>query len=275
MRGTATALLRASYGCYAWAVLLLDALALALVLALTPGLQRRRRAARRSARLFFRLSGSAIRVSGTRPPDAPCVVVANHGSYLDGLILTAALPPRFTFVIKQEMAHVPLAGFLLRRLGSKFVDRADARRRNVAVRDLVDSAVQGDALALFPEGTFDATPGLKPFQAGAFAAAWRAGLPVLPVVIRGARDKLPSGAALPAPGPVEVRVCEPLAAERYASWRALMQAARDAMLEHLGEPDLAGDAAAGTERPDDAGEPAEPLTSRRNQDRSPPPAEPT
>lgn len=237
----AAAAWRFAYGLYAWLSLLLHSSALALVLLLLPGLERRRRAARRAARMFFRSIGSPVSVSGPAPPSDACVVVANHSSYLDGLILTAALPPRFTFLIKREMADVPLAGLILKRLGSKFVDRRDAKNRRQTARDLVASAGGGDALALFPEGTFDARPGLKPFHSGAFGAAWRGALPIAPIVVLGARVKLPSKAVLPRPGKLEVRFCVPLASERFRSAKDLMRATRAAMLEHLGEPDLAGD----------------------------------
>ncbi|HEX7081391.1 MAG TPA: lysophospholipid acyltransferase family protein [Gammaproteobacteria bacterium] len=245
------------YGCHAWASLLLISASLACALAVTPGVDRRRRLARAAARLFFFVIGSPVRVDGAVPPSQACVVVANHSSYLDGVVLTAALPPRFTFLIKREMTAVPLAGFILKRLGSKFVDRGDARHRKVTARDLVASAANGDALALFPEGTFDRAPGLKPFQTGAFAAAWRATLPVVPAVVLGARHKLPSGAFLPAPGPLRVRLCEPLDSAGYRSSRELMRATRAAMLAHLGEPDLdtadaGGRADDGTAAEDDA-----------------------
>jgi 1-acyl-sn-glycerol-3-phosphate acyltransferase len=241
VRATATALavVRVVYGVYAWSSLLLHSGTLAAVLAVLPGLDRRRRAARVVARLFFRSIGSPVVVAGATPPEGACVVVANHSSYLDGMILTAALPPRFTFLIKREMAHVPLAGFVLRRLGSKFVDRANAKHRQQTARDLVASAGSGDALALFPEGTFDARPGLRAFHSGAFGAAWRAALPVMPVVVLGARAKLAAGAVLPRPGPLEVRFCLALASEHFRSAKDLMHAARGAMLEQLGEPDLA------------------------------------
>lgn len=252
MRLTATLLAvgRAAYGVFAWISLLLHSSALALVLAVLPDLGVRRRAAKWTAGAFFRSIGSPIRVDGPAPPDGGCVVVANHSSYLDGMILTAALPPRFTFLIKREMASVPLAGFILKRLGSKFVDRADARNRQQTARDLVASAGQGEALALFPEGTFDARPGLKPFHSGAFGAAWRSALPIVPVVVLGARRKLPSGALLPRPGPLEVRVCTPVASETFRTTKDLMRATRAAMLEQLGEPDLARDVAAADPRDD-------------------------
>jgi len=246
---------RVAYGLYAWLSVVLCASVLALVLAVLPGVERRRRAARCAARVFFRSIGSPVSVSGSPLPNEACVVVANHSSYLDGIILTAALPPRFTFLIKSEMADVPLAGFILKRLASKFVDRADAKNRRQTARDLVASATNGDALALFPEGTFDARPGLKPFKSGAFGAAWRGELPVVPVVIKGARAKLPSGAFLPRPGPLHVHVCVPLASGRFRSAKDLMHATRAAMLEHLGEPDLIRTAVDGDEEsPRDADE---------------------
>lgn len=242
MQSTATAgaAARVVYGCYAWTALVAVVLPLSALLAVAPGLARRRRIARGAARLFFRLIGSPVRVEGRWPEHGSFIVVANHSSYLDGLILTAALPPTFTFLIKHEMAFMPLAGFILKRLGSRFVDRADAKHRHQTARQLVTSALNGDALALFPEGTFDAAAGLKPFQPGAFRAAWRARVPVVPTVVVGARRKLPSGAALPAPGPLTVRICPPLDAGAFDSARDLMSAARAAMLMHLAEPDLGG-----------------------------------
>ena len=189
--------------------------------------------------------GSPVRVEGNAiEPHYPCVVVANHSSYLDGIILTAALPAGFTYLIKDEMSRVPIAGFILRRLGSAFVDRDDRNDRQRTARALHSLATRGSALGFFPEGTFDKSPGLKPFHLGAFAAAARAKLPVVPVVIYGARWKLPSGGLLPRPGPLRVHICDAVrAAADDPTPRALMAATRRAMLVHLDEPDLAPDPA--------------------------------
>ncbi len=234
-----------AYGCYAWLALLAVVIPTCVVLALTPGVIRRRRVARAAARLFLCAIGSPVRVEGGAvEPHYPCVVVANHASYLDGIILTAALPAGFTYLIKFEMNRVPIAGFILRRLGSAFVDRDDRSDRQRTARALHSLATRGMALGFFPEGTFDESPGLKPFHLGAFAAAARARLPVVPVVIHGARAKLPSGALLPRPGALRVHICDavrPPATDPTA--RALMAEARRAMLRHLDEPDLAPAAA--------------------------------
>jgi 1-acyl-sn-glycerol-3-phosphate acyltransferase len=238
-------LVRIAFGFYVWLALLTIVIPLCAALACTPGVERRRRAARGAARLFFFAIGSPVRLEGRPiPVHSRCVVVANHASYLDGLILTAALPPSFTYLIKREMASFPLAGFLLRRLGSAFVNRDDLLDRKRIARRLVELAVKGDALAFFPEGTFDEEPGLKPFQLGAFSAAARAKVPVVPLVIRGSRHKLPSGALFASPGGrLRVRFCDPVDPRQHGSARAVLQAARQAMLMHLDEPDLAPDRA--------------------------------
>jgi 1-acyl-sn-glycerol-3-phosphate acyltransferase len=228
------------YGCYSWLALLACALPCSGLLLITPGVHRRRHVAQWWARLFLLAIGSPVRVAGQPlAPHFPCVVVANHASYLDGIILTAAVPAGFTYLIKREMARVPIAGLILRRLGSAFVDRADLLDRKRAARRLVELARGGDALGFFPEGTFDANPGLKPFHSGAFSAAARAKLPVVPVVIQGARQKLPAGALLPAPGPLSVRICTPVLHEEARSAKELMAHTRRAMLAELSEPDLA------------------------------------
>ncbi|HEV7988683.1 MAG TPA: 1-acyl-sn-glycerol-3-phosphate acyltransferase, partial [Candidatus Binataceae bacterium] len=83
-----------------------------------PTLRARRRVAGALARVFFRLAGIPLRIEGVeRLPQTPCVVVANHASYIDGIVAAAALPPAFAFVIKKEMVRVPLASLLLRGLG--------------------------------------------------------------------------------------------------------------------------------------------------------------
>ena len=242
-----------AYGIYAWSALAIVVIPALLLLAVTPGRGTRRRITRWFARVFFVSIGSPISVDGaTLLPQGPCVVVANHASYLDGIILTAALPARFTFVIKEEMLGFPFAGFLLRRIGSEFVSREDGRQKNRVTRRLFKAAESGDALAFFPEGTFNATPGLRRFQPGAFGMAWRAGLPVVPVVIFGSRAKLPANVWLPVPGPLSVFVGEPIDPDQHDSAGSLLAASRQTMLVRLDEPDLAEiELSADSQQPDD------------------------
>ena len=137
-----------------------------------PTLRGRRRVAGAFARAFFHAAGIPLRVEGLeRLPSDPCVVVANHASYIDGIVAAAALPPEFAFVIKKEMVRVPLAGLLLRRLGSAFVERFDRHKGAADARRVWKLAATGQSLVFFPEGTFGFVREVGRFLGGAFATA--------------------------------------------------------------------------------------------------------
>ncbi len=232
------------YGVYAvLAFLVTGALALISV-TLIPGLgiKTRREIAHYAAQTFFRVAGIRVRVIGeAQLPPGPCVVVANHASYIDGVVLKAFLPARFSFVIKKEMTKVPLAGLLLKRIGSEFVDRANRHAGGMDARRLIKAADAGQALAFFPEGTFDERPGVGKFHTGAFAIAARVGLPVVPLALRGTRYILPSGRFLPRFGRIEIEILPPLpvGASDPAAVLATREQARARIVSALDEPDLA------------------------------------
>ncbi len=229
-------LIRKLYGGYALLAFTVCALPTWCVVALCPGIARRRAAARAGARAFFALAGLRLTVSGTENlPTDPCVVAANHASYLDGVLLTAVLPPRFAFVIKNGMEKVPLAGSFLRRIDAQFVERGNSRRSAADARRMLRTAAAQNSIGIFPEGTFAKEPGLRTFRAGGFRVAARQELPVVPTVITGTRTVLPDGVLLPRPGRIRVEICAPLASSDAAE---LTRNTRRRILERLGEPDL-------------------------------------
>jgi 1-acyl-sn-glycerol-3-phosphate acyltransferase len=208
----------------------------------------RRQVAHASARGFFLLAGMRVRVLNAESlPLGPCVVVANHASYLDGVVLKAMLPARFCFVIKKEVSKVPLAGLMLRRIGSEFVDRSNRHAGGMDARRLLKAADAGQALAFFPEGTFLIEPGVGKFHTGAFAIAARSKLPVVPLCIRGTRQILSGDRYLPRPGRIEIEVLGVIGVSDSGSAEAVAQTrdlARDRILAASGEPDLCAPASA-------------------------------
>jgi 1-acyl-sn-glycerol-3-phosphate acyltransferase len=207
---------------------------------IVPGLSLRRRLISALARLGLMVLGLRIDVRGLgHLPDASCIVVANHASYLDGVVLQGVLPPRFSFVIKREAAAFPVAGLLLRRIGSEFVDRGSRGGRQADARRVVRNAEAGHSLAFFPEGTFTAAPGLRRFHLGAFVAAARAHQPVVPIVIRGTRRSMPSGHAVPRAGRIEVELLEPIMPTNDRNAAEILRGeARRRMAARIDEPDL-------------------------------------
>jgi 1-acyl-sn-glycerol-3-phosphate acyltransferase len=196
-----------------------------------PGLKGRRRVAGAFSRWFFGIAGIPLRIEGLdRLPEAPCVVVANHASYIDGIVAAAALPPDFAFVIKREMVRVPLAGLLLRRLGSAFVERFDRHKGGSDTRRVWKLAATGQSLVFFPEGTFDATPQVGRFLGGAFATAERAGMPVVAVAIHGTREVLPTGSLMIHRSPIRFQVLGVMSPE------GARQKSRELIAAAVGEP---------------------------------------
>jgi 1-acyl-sn-glycerol-3-phosphate acyltransferase len=236
--------LRFAYGIYAAVLFLLVALVALVGVLLLPSLRARRGTARIAARSFFLLAGMPLKLRGLENlPEGQCVVVANHASYLDGVVMAAALPPRFGFVIKREMNEVPVAGLLLRRIGSEFVDRFNRHKGGTDARRVLRTAASGHSLVFFPEGTFRSEAGLGKFHTGAFAIAARASCPVVPAVILGTRRNMPATRILPRPGALEVRYGQPIAPAAAGPGEdpalILRDQSRRAILQELDEPDLA------------------------------------
>jgi len=234
--------LRLIYGVYAVLLFMAVALVALLGVILLPTLKLRRGTARVAARVFFLGAGMPVKLHGREHlPAGQCIVVANHASYLDGVVMTAALPARFGFVVKREMNDVPMAGLLLRRIGTEFVDRFNRHKGGTDARRVLRTAASGHSLVFFPEGTFTPEVGLGKFHTGAFAIAARAACPVVPAVILGTRRNMPATRILPRPGRIEVRFGAPIVDNQSDGDPALRlrDASRAAILADLGEPDLA------------------------------------
>jgi 1-acyl-sn-glycerol-3-phosphate acyltransferase len=153
------------------------------------------------------------------------------------VVLCALLPASFGFVIKREMHGVPAAGWLLTRIGAQFVARNNAHGSRRDALRMLRSAAGGQSLAFFPEGTFRPEPGLLPFHNGAFTAATRGNMPVVPLIIRGTRRCLQPGTALPWPGRIRVQALAAIATAADTEVAALRDAVRATILEHTGLPD--------------------------------------
>ncbi len=200
---------------------------------------------RAGARTLFRAARIPFLVDGLDrlPGKAGRIYVANHSSYLDGVVVVAGIPDTFSFAAKAELEQRFVSRVFLRRIGARFVERTDVERGLADARMEIRAAQEGESLFFFPEGGLTREPGLRPFHLGAFAAAAQAGVPVVPVTIRGSRSILRDGSWFPRRGPLTLVVAEPVYPDGD-DWSAavrLRDASRARMLEHLGEPDMAAD----------------------------------
>jgi len=234
-------MLNAVWGVFAWLCFGVAVLFAVLVTLLVPGVHRRQHLAAMAARAVFVLSGTKVTVNGRRNlPGDHSIVVANHASYIDGILLKGYLPGRFNFVIKGEMRDFGPAHFVLRRSGGKFVERKEMSGSSRDARQIVRAATEGESLGIFPEGTFQKQPGVGRFRPGAFVAAVRGNLPVVPVAISGTRDMLPAERLLPRRSTLIVDILPPIMPgdPDFAHSRTLAESARQRILAVLDEPDL-------------------------------------
>ncbi|MGI4741632.1 MAG: lysophospholipid acyltransferase family protein [Janthinobacterium lividum] len=118
----------------------------------------------------------------TQPVPQPCIYVANHGSYIDILVLFYTIPGYLNMMGKDALVKFPLWGPLF---GKTYipVNRRSVVSRGRAFAQARQSLREGRPLALFPEGTIGPKPGeeLQPFMDGAFQLAISAGVPIVPV----------------------------------------------------------------------------------------------
>jgi len=194
------------------------------------------------ARAFLWLIGMPPAVRGLENlPARPCMIVTNHASYLDGVVVVAALAGQKAFIAKNELLGHWVPRIFLKSIGAVFVDRLDAQRGVDDTKQFADAARGGQSMIVFPEGTLRRMPGVLPFRLGAFAIAAQAGVPVVPVTLRGTRSALRDEQWLFSRSRISVTISPPIE-PKGTDWDAAIQlrdAARAEILRVSGEPDLA------------------------------------
>jgi len=229
------------YAVWWWMVLAGAFLLGSIAVVILPHIEWRWSALRRIGRGALAAMGVPLSTSGIdRIPARDVILVFNHSSYMDSLVLTAVLPGQPAIVAKRELSEQFIAGALLRRLGIPFVERYDVSASLADAEALIALARQGRTLVFFPEGTFTRRAGLSGFYLGAFKVAAEANLPILPGVIRGTRSMLRGGQWFPRRAAVRVEIGEPImpSGTDFKSVLQLRDAVRNIMLSRCGEPDL-------------------------------------
>lgn len=161
-------------------LLVLTVIPFLLVAGVFPGLDPRLRVRQLWVKMILFVLGVRLKWEGTVPVH-PAILVANHRSYLDPLLLLTrvkALP-----VAKAEMARWPLIGTAARLSGIFFVQRDKPKDRARTLDAIGRAVLEGHSILIFPEGTTHDRPGLLPFRKGIFQVAARTGIPVVPVAL--------------------------------------------------------------------------------------------
>ena len=130
-------------------------------------------------------------VTGDVPDDPrrPYVVVANHESFVD-ILLISHLPFEMKWMSKSEFFKIPLVGWMMTMAGDIKLVRGDKKASAQALIDSRDRLAKRVSVMVFPEGTRSQTGELAEFRDGAFRIAIQAGVPIIPLAVLGTRDAL-------------------------------------------------------------------------------------
>jgi 1-acyl-sn-glycerol-3-phosphate acyltransferase len=133
------------------------------------------------AREMLSVLGIRLELHGEPPASGPVLLVANHISWLDILVMHAARHCRF--VAKAEVRHWPLIGTLATGGGTLYIERESRRDAMRVVHHMAESLQRGEIVAVFPEGTTSDGVSLLPFHANLIQAAISADAPAQPVAL--------------------------------------------------------------------------------------------
>jgi 1-acyl-sn-glycerol-3-phosphate acyltransferase len=207
---------------------------------------RRNRAQHTIERLWARstlaVAGVRVRCSGLdKIPAGPCIVVANHASNLDPLIVMGHLVTEARFVAKSELRWALPLSIGMAATGHIFIKRGSRKSGGRALGAAAASLGRGAKVLFFPEGTRSTATGMLPWKSGAFRLAIEAGAPVLPLAIHGSAALWPSGQKTPRSGKLTAEVLDPISTGGrtkgdIATLRNEVRAQVEAVLDNWVEP---------------------------------------
>lgn len=180
-----------------------------------------------------------FRLRAENRPDlrGPCVLAANHASYLDPLLIGAVVPRRIVYLMTETVWRSRAMGWFYR--WNRAIPLAVRTANRDAMRAARSVLQQGRVLGIFPEGGLSRDGGLLLGNAGAVALVLQEGVPIVPVGIVGADRALPLGARFPRPRRVTVRFGQPITADELAGLsrdrRVRLQLATDRIMTAIAQ----------------------------------------
>lgn len=164
--------------------------------------------ARAWAWLIIKSSGVRVALSGRDHIEEgrPYVLMANHQGAFDIFALLAYLPVNFKWVAREEIFRIPVLGWAMAAAGYISIDRKGKKKAMESVERAVAKIRDGASVLVFPEGTRSPDGEIHPFKRGGFTLAVKAGVPIIPISIRGSRNVLPRSSLRLRPGRIEIIV---------------------------------------------------------------------
>jgi len=155
------------------------------------------------------------------------IYMPNHQSNADIPLLLGRLPVQFRWLAKAELFKIPIFGRAMRGVGYISIDRSNRKSAFESLKRAACTIRNGTSVLIFPEGTRSRDGRILPFKKGGFVLAVDAGVPIVPIIIRGTREIISKGHFLIRPAPITMQILDPVETAGYT------RKTKDALLAHI------------------------------------------
>ena len=174
------------------------------------------------ARLWGRsilwISGVKVTVKGLEKLNSnqSYIYMANHQSNYDIPVLLGKLPVQFRWLAKAELFRIPIFGRAMQGCGYISIDRSNRKRAFKSLTEAAQTIRDGTSVMIFPEGTRSYDGKLKDFKKGGFILSVDAGVPIVPIIIRGTWPIMPRTRLRIEPAPVTIEIQDPIETKDFS-----------------------------------------------------------
>ncbi len=164
------------------------------------------------AKDLLKLAGASVKVIGAEnvPSDRTVLFVSNHQGSFDIPILLGCIDKPKAFIAKVELLKMPIIRTWMKQMNCVFLDRHDSRQSLRAMNEATEYLKKGYSMVIFPEGTRSKGRTMGEFKAGSLRIAIKAGVPIIPVTIKGSFKLMEQNGSIIKPAEVEVVISEPI-----------------------------------------------------------------
>ncbi len=184
--------------------------------------------------LYFPLSLIKVKISGKEnfQKGENYIVVCNHNSFMDVPLSSPGIPGANKTIAKVEMSRIPLFGIIYKR-GAVLINRKDENSRKESYQKMKDVLNMGIHMCIYPEGTRNKTDQpLKSFHDGAFRLSMETGKKIIPAIIRGTKEMLPTNKTFYFwPGKISMQFLQPIDPNAFKDLDALKEYVHKIMLD--------------------------------------------
>lgn len=192
---------------------------------------------RKFSRFMFYLTGSKIKITGQEnvPDNQPVLFVSNHQSHIDSAVIHGFINGLKGFVSIVEAKKIPILGTWMKHINCVFMDRSDPRQTLMCINQSIKLLKQGHSMIIYPEGKLSDGVEVAEFQKGCLRLAVKAGVPIIPITIKGSHKLMTKNGREIRPVVVECIISEPVLTKgiQKDEEKKLVNTVRDIIVKNL------------------------------------------